>query len=631
MARRVISFILSMYIMLMNFFGIKTKMRGTADAILMSMTLEEKICQMIMPAFTSWNGSEMTELKSDLGDIIKKYDFGGVILFAANTKGTEQTARLTYNLQSAARQSRHGIPLLISTDQEGGHVTRLQTGTGTTGNMGLGALNDPAETTASAGRIGEELSSLGINTDFAPVLDVNCNPSNPVIGLRSFSSDPYIAAAMGSAFIEGLHSHNVATALKHFPGHGDTATDSHTGLPLIDRSYDELKARELIPFKAGIDAGTDLIMTAHIVYPQIETDTYTSVTTGEKINLPATLSKKIITGILRNDLGFDGVVTTDAMSMAAISKNFTQKDAAIFAINAGVDMLLMPVTVSKASDCAKFDNYIKMIASAVNSGKISEKRINESAGRILALKERRGILEDETITPDERVALAKQFTGSYSHFEAELKTAAKAVTVLKNDGVLPLVLENGKKPVFFYPYADENNSVLYAYGILKKSGKVASTGNPPCYIYPGKSVDEFTSAISLASSVVVFSESKNANYFNPKSSSGQQAVFINALINKAHSLGKKVTVVSLQLPYDAAAYTKADAIVLAYGSKTMPTVPTEFNGETASFGINIPASVIALFGGENPMGRCPVDIPVLSSDHKYTDKILYPVGSGLSY
>ena len=300
--RRFISVILAVLFLVAEIFIPDS--RVCARFVVSRMTLTEKICQLLMPSFSLWkeDGEEtkVTTLNSEIKNSIQKHGFGGVILFADNCEGASQTAKLVYEMQRAAKNSPTHLPMLIGIDQEGGYITRLNTGTRTCGNMALGALNDAGETELSASIIGSELSSLGINTDFAPDADINSNPANPVIGIRSFSSDADIVARMTAAYINGLHKSGVAAAAKHFPGHGDTSTDSHSGLPCINKSLSELEKNELVPFCAAIEAGTDIIMTAHIQFPQIEKQTYTSVSTGEKITLPATLSHNIVTGILRD-------------------------------------------------------------------------------------------------------------------------------------------------------------------------------------------------------------------------------------------------------------------------------------------------------------------------------------------
>ena len=294
MKRRTISLILAMFILALSATVIPVSAQvSEAERYVVSMTTEEKIEQMIMPAFrysadSEDNRTNVTEITENIADTLKRHGYAGVILFGQNTSTNEGTIRLVDALQKANSVSDRP-QLLITTDQEGGNVTRFTQGTMMMGNMALGAANDIDVTKEVATVIGNECSALGINADFAPDVDVNSNPANPVIGVRSFSDDAQLVAAHGSAFVQALNNAGVISTLKHFPGHGDTDTDSHTGLPSINKTYEELKKNELIPFRACIDAGSQMIMTAHIVYPQIEKGTYISKKTGEEINLPATL------------------------------------------------------------------------------------------------------------------------------------------------------------------------------------------------------------------------------------------------------------------------------------------------------------------------------------------------------
>ena len=267
--------------------------------------------------------------------------------------------------------------------------------------MALAATGDPENARKMANIYGTELSLLGINADYAPVLDVNNNPNNPVIGVRSFSDSPEIVSEYGSKYIEGLHETGTIVTLKHFPGHGNTDTDSHTGFPVINSSLDDLRACELIPFQKAIDSGADMIMTAHIQYPQIEKETYTSKSTGEKVYLPATMSHTILTDLLRDEMGFEGVVVTDALDMAAINDNFSDEDIMLLAINAGADMIMLPIIM----DTNQFKRDLEMIETAirlVEEGKIDIETIDESVRRILTLKKNHGLLDktDFTVTND---------------------------------------------------------------------------------------------------------------------------------------------------------------------------------------------------------------------------------------
>ena len=353
------------------------------EKLIENMPLKQKVTQMIMPDFRKWQEAnqespqDLTKVNAEVADAIDKYDFGGVILFAENVKETKQTLALTQDMQKAAIENKANngkIPLLLAIDQEGGIVYRLGTGTALPGNMAIGATNDPKLAKEAGQIIGRELSALGLNVDFAPVLDTNNNPQNPVIGLRSFSSDPNRVAYLGIPMMKGIQDYNVAVAAKHFPGHGDTAVDSHTGLPLVDKSLAELEKLELLPFKKAMDEGVDLLMTAHIQYPQIEKDQVVSKETGEKIYVPATLSDDILTGLVRKKYGYKGVIVSDAMGMDAIAKNFGEVEAVKMAIKAGVDLVLMPTTLRSKADLTKIDTIVDAVVNAVQTGDISEDR-----------------------------------------------------------------------------------------------------------------------------------------------------------------------------------------------------------------------------------------------------------------
>ncbi|MDU0895118.1 MAG: glycoside hydrolase family 3 N-terminal domain-containing protein, partial [Anaerococcus sp.] len=374
--------------------------KAEAEKIVSQMTLEEKIGQMLMPDFRQWKQEgqaavqDLTEMNDEVAEIIDEFDLGGVILFAQNVKTTEQTTKLIHDMQQVAINDQDGnLPLLTTIDQEGGIVTRLGTGTNFPGNMAIGATKNEQSSYDTGLVIGRELNSLGINVNFAPSVDINNNPLNPVIGLRSFSSNPDLVAKLGVKMIKGIQENGVSVAAKHFPGHGDTATDSHYGLPKVDKSLEELKEAELKPFQAAIDNGVDMIMTAHISYPQLEKDTVISKKDGSIIGIPATLSDDIITGIIRDKMHYDGIVITDAMKMQAIADHFGEEDAVIMAIKAGVDIPLMPALLQKNSDLEKLDNIVGRIKNELELGNISEKQINNSVYRILDLKYRRGILD----------------------------------------------------------------------------------------------------------------------------------------------------------------------------------------------------------------------------------------------
>ena len=561
------------------------------------MTLRQKITQMLMPDFRKWQQegqatqSDMTELNKEVAEAVDKYDFGGVILFAENVKGTAQTLALTQALQQAAisNQANNGkLPLLLAIDQEGGIVYRLGSGTALPGNMAVGATRDPELANQAGQIIGRELSALGLNVNFAPVFDTNNNPQNPVIGLRSFSSDPKVVARLGTAMMEGIQKYNVAVAAKHFPGHGDTAVDSHTGLPLVDKSYAELEALELLPFKAAIDKNADMLMTAHIQYPQIEKDTVISKQTGETIYIPATLSDDIITGIVRKKFGYKGVVVSDAMGMDAIAKNFGESEAAIMAIKSGVDVVLMPTVLRSKSDLAKIDKIINDIELAVQRGGIPVSRLDESVTRILNLKEKRGILDFD---PSERTqSKAEAIVGSELNRDTERKIAASAVTVVKNDDtVLPFKVKSGDRIL-----------LLAAYDLKGK-------------------IDQATHLVLISE---IGRQSQLASDF-------WLTRVPTEVVDYANATGKQAAVMSISKPYDVANYPNAKAIVAVYGNKGM--VPTESLKPDNAFGPNIPAGVEVIFNGQNHVGRLPVNVPLIKDGIMSETEVAYPIGHGLFY
>lgn len=325
------------------------------DELMNSMTLDEKIGQMII---INYNVSEVNdELKSILDDVKP----GGFILMQNNYSTLEATKKFVQDIKSYSE-----LPFIVSTDQEGGRVQRLQLLTdvepvNVPSMDKIGNMNDEELALKIGKVIAEEVRVLGINVVHAPVLDILTNSDNTVIGNRSFGSSSEIVTRMGLSLSKGLEDNGVISTFKHFPGHGDTSVDSHSSLPIITKTYEELERVELVPFKSAIKNGAKMIMTAHIALPNI---------TGDET--PATMSKKIVTGILRDKLGFDGVVISDGLNMKALTNNYSESDIYLKTVEAGVDILLMPIDARLAVETIK------------NS--ISEERIDESVRRILMFK-----------------------------------------------------------------------------------------------------------------------------------------------------------------------------------------------------------------------------------------------------
>jgi beta-N-acetylhexosaminidase len=334
------------------------------------MTIDEKIGQMIMVGLEGYEKDPYAQ------EMITKYKIGGFILFKRNIKDADQTLNLINSLKEANRENK--IPLFFAVDEEGGRVTRMPAEfTKLPTNRAIGKINSEDFAFEVGSVIGQQLKSLGFNMNFAPVLDIDSNPRNPVIGDRSFGPDEQIVSRLGTAAMKGIQS-QVISAVKHFPGHGDTSVDSHIGLPVVNHDMARLKDFELVPFAHAIENGADMVMVAHILLPKIDEEN------------PATLSKTVITDILRDEMKFDGVVITDDMTMGAITENYDIGDAAIRSITAGADIDLV------CHDNEKQVKVLEALKQAVADRVISENSLDEHIYRILELKQKYN-LNDERI------------------------------------------------------------------------------------------------------------------------------------------------------------------------------------------------------------------------------------------
>lgn len=337
----------------------------TADPLMdtvKSMTTDEKIGQMVI------SGIDGYTLMDTTSKMIKDYHVGGFIILGENVKNSEQLLSLVNSLKTTNSKSSK-LPLFLSIDQEGGRVDRMPSEIKRLPlNSTIGKVTSSSFSYEIGSILAEELNLFGLNMDFAPVLDINSNPQNPVIGDRSYGSKPDVVVKHGIQTMLGIKSGSIIPVVKHFPGHGDTSTDSHVGLPAVNNDIERLKSFELIPFNEAIKGGADAVMVAHILLPKIDPKN------------PSSMSKIIVDDILRKGMNYDGVVITDDMTMGAIMKNYDIKEAAVKSVNAGCDIILV---------CHGYDNetaVINALKSAVQNGTITEERINQSVLRILALK-----------------------------------------------------------------------------------------------------------------------------------------------------------------------------------------------------------------------------------------------------
>jgi beta-N-acetylhexosaminidase len=337
------------------------------------VTLERQIGQMLLFGWQGDTPARSRSVNAQAKTLIDDLCVGGVILMGRNIGPPAELRRMSAELQDYA-SSRELPPLFVATDQEGGRVSRLAPPdyAPIPPAREIGATGDPKNARATAARIGRELKDCGINWDFAPVLDVDNNPDNPVIGNRSYGKEPDLVAAMGAAAVAGFQDDaGILACGKHFPGHGDTDTDSHHALPRIAHNRDRLEQMELVPFRAAIRSDVAALMTSHILFPALDPE------------LPATLSPAILTGLLRREMGFDGLIITDSLEMRGVAERWGSAEAAVLAAIAGADVLLC---------CHTWETQIAIrdaLISAARSGRLPQSRIDDSLGRIARAKSRR--------------------------------------------------------------------------------------------------------------------------------------------------------------------------------------------------------------------------------------------------
>lgn len=505
-------------------------------------------------------------------EVVARYHLGGVIYFgwAHNTRTPHQIAALSAGLQQAALASRPGVPLLLSTDQEHGAVARVgRPATLFPGAMALGAQHRATGSTADARRAariaGDELAALGIRQDYAPVADVNVNPANPVIGVRSFGSDPAAVAELVAAQVRGYQAAGVAATAKHFPGHGDTETDSHVGLPVMRHSRAAWEELDEPPFRAAVEAGVDAVMTAHIVFPALDPS-------GD----PATLSRPIVTGILRERLGFGGVVVTDALDMAGVRQKYGDDRVPVLALLAGCDQLLNPPDLALAH---------RSVLAAVESGELTRERIDASVLRILELKARRGLF-DGAGTSAGRVDAT---VGTPEHLAAADAIAERTTTVLANPaGLLPLdapsaprLLVTGADPVSPSGTTGPPTAVL--------ARELTALGCRATALPPARAA----AAAPGHAAVLV------CTYNVPEEENAQRTLVADLL-----ATGVPVVVVAIRNPYDPARLPACAAEVATYSWTD----------------VEMRAAARVLTGAARPAGRLPVPVPGR-----------YPLGHGLAY
>ncbi len=520
------------------------------DALLASMTLEQRVAQMFM---VTLHGSVMTEVGAEF---LRTWQPGAISMFAGNVTSPAGVTTMTNNFQQTITEA-GGVPLLIAIDQEGGVVARLSEEAGFTvipAPVLVGASGD-----AMAQQIGmavaQELSAVGINMNLAPVADLETNITNPIIYRRSFGSLPEVAGAGVSGFVRGTQFMNVLATLKHFPGHGPTAQDSHGELPRIDYPLERIESVELVPFQMAIDSGAAVVMVGHLWYPALDPTP----------NMPASLSRVVVHDLLREQMGFEGIIMTDAMDMNAVDMTYNFYEALLMAIEAGVDMLAL----GPSSGLPVAEQSIQTVVDAVRNGRISEERINESVRRILEAKAQYSVLDWVPLDP----ATAAERVDVESHARLIEELFMQGTTIAFDHGDHLPIQPDQRVAIIFLATRYQIQQECSQYTDPALTQWVGVSDNP--------SNDEIGWAIGAArnaDTVIVFT---NDALRNP-----DQAALVNALPQD------KTVAVALFTPFDYRVYPNISSYVVTYSS-LRPAVP---------------AACAVLFGAREATGVLSVDL-----------------------
>ncbi len=525
---------------------------------MLDLTIRQKVGQLMMFGFEGKTPSK------DIINLIASHGVGSLILFSRNIGHKEEVKQLTEELQKIAKKAHHPSPLIIATDQENGIVRRLNEGTTEfPGSMLLGAADDEDATYQIAKATAKELNTLGLNMNLAPVLDINNNPYNPIIGVRSFGEEPAAVIKHSRAVIKGFQEEGMIAVGKHFPGHGDTDIDSHLDIPIIKHSLERINGIEFQPFIHAFEQNIDSIMLSHIYFPEIE----------EKEVVPTSVSSKMV-HILRNQLGFTGMIMTDCMEMRAISNTVGTVEGAVKALKAGVDMIMISHSYHLQIET------IEAIISAIDKGEIDEKVVDEAVNRVLKLKKK--LLSRQTIEPH----AVKDVIGGREHKKLARNVYEKGVTLVKNDGILPLQIKEKDKLLVILPerkiytIVEDLNRPYDLLNYIKGNHFNVIThqiSNPPT----ASEMEEIKKMLPAFNIVII--GTINAHLIE------QQTTFVKGILK----VGKPVIVIAMRNPYDFGGFPEVNAYLATY--------------EHTEAAIKVAVDII--FGKTIPKGKLPVSIP----------------------
>jgi len=539
----------------------------------------------------------VTQPSAELITLLRDYQFGGVVLFALNIETGPQLQQMNQALHQLDQPK---LPFWIALDQEGGRVARLPEAIAPAfaGNMAIGATASQYQQ-QFATEVGvaqaQQLLSYGVNLNFTPSVDVNSNPLNPVINVRSFGDNPAQVTLLGNAVADALQQNGVLATFKHFPGHGDTAVDSHTGLPKVEHSKEQAFATDLYPFSQAIEAGiAQAVMTAHIQYPALD-DSELMNSQGQHMMRPATLSRRILTDLLRQQLGFQGVVFTDALNMAAISDFFSPADAVLEAFAAGADVALMPLEIRSPADRDKLEQLYQQLINAIRDGRLSEAEMQASYQRIVKAKQ---LVKNQKPLPSPEQQLTSQL-------ELEDRLVRASLTVVKGAERLPVSL-NDKTLVLLMP---DQEKCLQWQQALKQ---VAAYDAESRCLLPGATETPAYNAQTLVIAGIISPKQTAAEMgviedllAAPSSviPESQQLEFLQQQLQAAQAAGATNLVVALRAPYPLTALKQwSDIQLVSYGY----SYQTRANGQQPAL---YPALVELLSGKFTSNATLPVQLP----------------------
>lgn len=557
----------------------------------------------------------LTQLPTEIADLITNSDLGGVILFADNLESTEQVVKLNHELHQTSQQSTLKLPLFVSVDQEGGRVARLprQTSTAFTGSLSIAATHAKYGTwfaKQTGDVLGKELAAVGFNLNFAPNVDVNINPNNPVINVRSFGEDPKVVSELAGAQLAAMQQHGLLGTLKHFPGHGDTSVDSHTGLPRVEHSLIKIKQVDLAPFQYAINNKlVNVIMTAHIQYPKLDNSMFVSKD-GKSMIKPATMSRKILTDLLRGQMGYQGLIVTDALDMRGVSSFFNEQQAVIETFKAGADIALMPIKIRKREDFIKLEALLDTLENAVLTGQLNRAEVEASYKRIVKAKRSLNINFAPQTPIAQKVKRAKAKLASPESRNIELALAKAAITAIKGSGQLS---SNTKSIQLFMP--DPNKCLAISNAL--KARKATLQVN--CMDYLNYDLKKLQQGIKQADVFVAASLTPKQSLAEmggmddlprlskqvkkSKINKWSKPRIINSLLSFAKQQNKQTVFISLRMPYEATKYVKsADHLLTTYSYNQYE----DGSGKVTGAAYEALASV--LLGRAQAVGDLPVSI-----------------------